>query len=201
MNDVAEETKPVEEVKQPNKNDLKKQVRDIVDSIAIEDGETPLFRDRVGADIPEGEKLLKGYVVLHNKMEEPAVQRLLQAAGDKITVYCEEWTEESKRAKYDQKKEGTATPRKRVASAFKGAKIVPIYKNAETGELANPRREGTAGHTAYNLLLEFSKANGGAGMPYEAYIEAGGRADHVRWDQGHNYVEIQGGEPEKAEAA
>lgn len=190
MNDTTETTETAAaEVKQPNKNDLKKHVRDIVDSITAEGDEVPLFRDRVGTEVPEGETLMKGFVVLHNRMEEPVVQRLLQAAGDSFIVYCEEWTAESKRGKWEQKKSGA--PRTRtVSGTYKGATITPTYKNSE-GVLANPRKDGTAGHIAYNILLAHFNEHQ-TGMKYEDYIKAGGRSDHVRWDHGHNYIEVSG---------
>jgi hypothetical protein len=40
--------------------------------------------------------------------------------------------------------------------------------------MENPRRKGTAGWTAWNLLRK--------GMTVEQYLAAGGRRDHLRWD-------------------
>lgn len=190
---VQENTTPATEevkVKGPTKNELKKEVRDIVDSIEPADGETPLFRDRVSTEEDEETKDLVGFVVLHNTTEEPIVQRLLEAAEGKFNVYCEEWTEESKRGKWEKRAANGGTPKKRVSSTF-GGKFVfadpSIY--AEDGTVKNPRREGTHGYEAFKVLLAHIDEHGkDVGMKYEDYLEKGGASNHMKWDIEHAFV-------------
>jgi len=52
----------------------------------------------------------------------------------------------------------------------------------------NPRREGTVGHKSFEILIRH-----GADMPYEAYIENGGRRQDLAWDINKGFVEVHDG--------
>ena len=57
-----------------------------------------------------------------------------------------------------------------------GKKIYRLVKE-------NPRREGSIGHHSFSLIRD--------GMPYEEYIELGGRAGDIKWDVEHSFVELK----------
>lgn len=189
---------PAKKAAPVNKNKLKKEVREAVDGIEIGDGEVPLFREKVGWEEDEDDKeVILGYVVLHNAEDEAPVQRLMEIAEGKFNVYLQEWTEESKRGKWEAKKDGKTT--RRVNSTYKGHNIflTDDVIDAESGEVTNPRREGTHGYNAFEVVKKYLEENGReGGMPYEKYIELGGASNHLNWDVGHNYVETK---PAKAE--
>jgi hypothetical protein len=52
----------------------------------------------------------------------------------------------------------------------------------------NPRREGTIGHKSFEILIRH-----GADMPYEAYIESGGRRQDLAWDINKGFAEVYDG--------
>jgi hypothetical protein len=47
----------------------------------------------------------------------------------------------------------------------------------------NPRRKGTHGYKAFDLIT--------SGMLYETYIEKGGEPKHLQWDIDHKFVEVK----------
>lgn len=47
----------------------------------------------------------------------------------------------------------------------------------------NPRKEGTHGWNSWNLIKD--------GMTVEAYLQAGGRNNDLRWDIDHGWVELK----------
>lgn len=76
---------------------------------------------------------------------------------------------------------GPAKPR----SALAGKVLVPIHKNGE-GDLSNPRREGTFGHSSFAIIL----AAGAAGIKTEDFVAAGGRLVDANWDIDHGYLRV-----------
>lgn len=61
-------------------------------------------------------------------------------------------------------------------SSFKGKVIKKLVVD-------NPRREGTHGHRSWELIKN--------GMTYEAYIEAGGRPNDLKWDLDREWVSVK----------
>jgi hypothetical protein len=52
----------------------------------------------------------------------------------------------------------------------------------------NPRREGTWGWKSFEILIRH-----GADMPYESYIESGGRRQDLAWDINKGFAEVYDG--------
>jgi hypothetical protein len=63
-----------------------------------------------------------------------------------------------------------------VRNNFAGCKLRKLVKD-------NPRKAGTHGFNSFNVIKD--------GMTFEAYITAGGRANDLRWDVEHNWVEVK----------
>jgi hypothetical protein len=61
-------------------------------------------------------------------------------------------------------------------SKYAGKKLYKLVKD-------NPRRKGTHGFKAFDLIT--------SGMLYETYIEAGGEPKHLQWDIDHKFVEVK----------
>ena len=65
-------------------------------------------------------------------------------------------------------------PRKR-RTPFSGKKITKLQRE-------NPRREGTHGHKSWELIKN--------GMTVDAYLDAGGRMNDLRWDLSRKRIKL-----------
>jgi hypothetical protein len=81
----------------------------------------------------------------------------------------------TKKTKKARAEGGAARGRK---SKFEGKKIYKLVSE-------NPRRKGTHGYKAFDILTN--------GMTYETYIERGGEPKHLQWDIDHKFVEVKNG--------
>lgn len=61
-------------------------------------------------------------------------------------------------------------------SKYEGKKIYKLVTE-------NPRRKGTHGYKAFELIT--------SGMLYETYIKNGGEPKHLQWDIDHKFVEVK----------
>lgn len=62
-----------------------------------------------------------------------------------------------------------------------------IYCNLQVGEdgkIVNPRREGSFGHNAMQLVIDA----GEAGISYKDYLKGGGRPNDLGWDLNKGYI-------------
>jgi hypothetical protein len=84
-------------------------------------------------------------------------------------------TKKGKKTRKPRAEGGAARGRK---SKFEGKKIYKLVSE-------NPRRKGTHGYKAFDILTN--------GMTYETYIERGGEPKHLQWDIDHKFVEVKNG--------
>lgn len=62
------------------------------------------------------------------------------------------------------------------------------YEIYSTADGKNPRKPGTAGHTAHQIVLDKP------GLTFEEYRAAGGRTIDLEWDLMHGWLEVRDGE-------
>lgn len=80
---------------------------------------------------------------------------------------------------------GEYTPRRGRESAFVCRTLVSTVKaDPETGEIKNPRKEGSFGHKSLQIIIDA----GTAGIGYKEFIAAGGRLKDLVWDVNKNHV-------------
>lgn len=77
------------------------------------------------------------------------------------------------------KKAASGAGRPRGTTQFAGKTLVALVEE-------NPRRQGTKGHASFAILLGNPK-----GVPYEQYIEKGGRNNDLRWDLAKKWVAVK----------
>jgi hypothetical protein len=94
--------------------------------------------------------------------------------------------------KDDNKKASKATksekPGKKAAASKDGARGRPSNidgtKTIKVEVEDNPRREGSGGHDNWLIIKKYN------GKTVEAYLKAGGNANHLRWDISHKNVKL-----------
>lgn len=87
----------------------------------------------------------------------------------------EDMAKKQKKTKKARTEGGAARGRK---SKYEGKKIYKLVSE-------NPRRKGTHGFKAFELIT--------SGMNYETYIERGGEPKHLQWDIDHKFAEVKNG--------
>lgn len=197
MSDTDLQEKPAEAPAKPNKTEMKKSARTVLNEIKAAEGETPLFITKIDT---LGDKVR---VTLDNTGEEPVVAKAKEALGEDVVLVLQPIVEgrrelamlrAKKKAERDAQKPKTEGEGSARRSNFSGCTI--HWNNSplmigENGEIVNPRREGTHGNVAMKKVMAFWAEHGKeTPLPYEKYLELGGAAVHLNWDAEHGYVKI-----------
>lgn len=159
------------------------------------------------ANIPDGEG--DNFVIVENeagmsKLDTATLIRMYNAVrperpvtrfADRATAEKRVWPVLEYLADTNPKKESITMPAKKAkkSATKKVAKSNGESKRGRTSKYSgkvinklvdkNPRKEGTSGHKSWSLIRN--------GMPYDAYIAAGGVRRDLEWDLAHKWVELK----------